>query len=292
MAGIVSVSRTDLAQRRQKLRRQRQIKIIQAIWRTAAVISLAGGLLWTATRPIWVLNAPAQIKMKSGNKFISSQTIQSLLGLSYPQSLWRIQPSAIANALERQPTIAQATVSRRLFPPGLFIEVTQRVPVAIAQTPTGTIGCNIQRSHSCPQSQAGLLDASGVWMSLAKYKLLNSVVKLPTLKVIGMPEQYRPYWTQVYQAINQSSVKIMEVNCQDPTDLILKTELGNVHLGVPGPQITEQIKVLVQMRRLSAKLSPHQVEYIDLKNPEYPLVQMNQKDQTANPQVQAKIQKR
>ena len=37
MAGIVSVSRTDLAQRRKKLRRQRQMKIIQTIWRTFAV---------------------------------------------------------------------------------------------------------------------------------------------------------------------------------------------------------------------------------------------------------------
>ena len=37
MAGILSVSRTNLAQRRQKLRRQPQIKIIQALWRALAV---------------------------------------------------------------------------------------------------------------------------------------------------------------------------------------------------------------------------------------------------------------
>ena len=59
--------------------------------------------------------------------------IRSLLVLSYPQSLWRIEPTAIAKSLKQQPTIAQASVSRRLFPPGLMIEIKERVPVAMAQ---------------------------------------------------------------------------------------------------------------------------------------------------------------
>jgi cell division protein FtsQ len=279
MAGIVSVSHTDLAQRRKKLRQQRQMKIIQAIWRTFAISGLAGGLLWVAVQPMWVLNAPKQIVVKSGNQLLSQEAIKSLLVLSYPQSLWRIKPSAIADSLKQQPTIAQATVSRRLFPPGLIIEIQERVPVAIVEKSKerNTVTDNKQVS-------AGLLDASGVWISLEKYKLVNPTVKLPSLKVIGSPEQYRPYWTQVYPSVNRSSVKVMEINYQDPTNLILKTELGNVYLGVPGPQLPEQIKVLAQMRHLSTKLNSSQIEYIDLKNPESPLVHLNQVSQKVNSQ--------
>lgn len=277
MAGIISVSRMDLAQRRQKLRRQRHVKIIQAIWRSFAISSLAGGLLWLAIQPMWVLSASKQIVMKSGNQLLSDEAIQSLVVLSYPQSLWRVQPSLIANSLKQQPTIAQATVSRRLFPPGLIIEIKERVPVAIAQTPnqkkTGT---------SNQQVSVGLLDANGVWIPLAKYTSLNPTVKLPILKVIGSPEQYRPFWTQLYQAVSQSSVNIIEIDCQDLTNLILKTELGNVYLGSPSPQLSEQIKILAQMRHLPTKLNPGQIEYIDLKNPESPLVQLNQKTQKVN----------
>lgn len=271
MAGIVSVSRTDLAQRRKKLRRQRQMKIIQAIWRTFAISGLAGGLLWVAIQPIWVLNAPKQIVMKSGNQLLSDDAIKSLLVLSYPQSLWRIKPSAIADSLKQQPTIAQATVSRRLFPPGLNIEIQERVPVAIAQK-------RIEQHNTTNRKVTlGLLDASGVWMPLEKYKSLNPTEKLPTLQVIGLPEQYSSYWTQLYQAVSQSSVKVIEINCEDPTNLVLKTELGTVHLGVPSPQLPEQIKLLAQIRHLPAKLNSSQIEYIDLKNPESPLVQVNQK---------------
>ncbi|MHC5829858.1 MAG: cell division protein FtsQ/DivIB, partial [Nostoc sp.] len=120
---------TNLAQRRQKLRRRRRMRIIQAIWRTFAIIGLAGGLLWVVLQPVWILKAPKQIVMKSGNKLLSDETAQSLLALSYPQSLWRIEPSAIANSLKKQPTIAEAIVRRRLFPPGLTIEIQERVPV-------------------------------------------------------------------------------------------------------------------------------------------------------------------
>ncbi|WP_373527190.1 cell division protein FtsQ/DivIB [Nostoc sp.] len=277
MAGIISVSRTDLAQRRQKLRRQRQMRIIQAIWRTFAITGLAGGLLWVAIQPVWMLKAPKQIVMKSGNKLLSDETAQSLLVLSYPQSLWRIEPSAIANSLKKQPTIAQALVRRRLFPPGLIIEIQERVPVAVTQTPGNK------------KVTIGLLDASGVWMPLEKYTSLNPTSKLPNLKVIGSPKQYCLYWTRLHQAVSQSPVKVMEIDCQNPTNLILKTELGNVHLGVSGLQLSKQIKVLAQMRHLAAKLNSSQIKYIDLKNPEFPLVQMNQEDQKLTPKISKNI---
>ncbi|MBN3886092.1 MAG: FtsQ-type POTRA domain-containing protein [Nostoc sp. JL34] len=277
MAGIISVSRTDLAQRRQKLRRQRQLKIIQAIWRTFAITGLAGGLLWVAVQPVWMLKAPKQIVMKSGNKLLSDETTQSLLVLSYPQSLWRIEPSAIANSLKKQPTIAQAIVRRRLFPPGLIIEIQERVPVAVTQT------------RGNKKVIIGLLDASGAWMPLEKYTSLNPTSKLPNLRVIGSPKQYCLYWTQLHEAVSQSSVKVIEIDCQNPTNLILKTELGNVHLGVPGPQLSEQIKVLAQMRPLAAKFNSGQIEYIDLKNPEIPLVQMNQENQKLTPKIPKNI---
>ncbi|MCV3212361.1 FtsQ-type POTRA domain-containing protein [Plectonema radiosum NIES-515] len=281
MAGLVSVSRTDLQVRRHKLRRQRQMKIIQAIWRTLGVTSLLGSLLWVASQPMWVLSTPKQIQIASGSRSLSPEAISSLLVLSYPQSLWRIEPSAIADSLTKQPTIAKASVKRRLFPPGLIIDIQERVPVAIAQRhhqATLTLDANIA-------SSTGLLDANGIWMNQEKYISLNPTVKLPSLIVIGSFEQYRPYWNQLYQSVSQSSVKVMEIDCQDPTNIILKTELGYVHLGAVSPQISEQIKVLAQMSHLPTQLNPNQIEYIDLKNPESPLVQMNQKIVKSNSQT-------
>ncbi|MFM6001405.1 MAG: cell division protein FtsQ/DivIB [Dolichospermum sp.] len=310
MAGIISVSRTNLAQRRQKLRRQRHIKLIKTTWRTVAVTGIAAALLWVAIQPMWVLQDSKQIVIKSGGKInLTPKDVYSLLGLSSPQSLWRIEPSLIAESLKKQPNIAQATISRRLFPPGLMIEIHERVPVAIVQirkkqTATSCTASSLRKSTDVKkpcvqnnsaankQSELGLLDASGVWMPMAKYMSMNPQGKLPQMMVIGSPGEYRPFWTQLYEAIGQSSLKVTEIDFQDPTNLILKTELGVVHLGSPSNKLPEQIQVLERMRHLGTQFNPINIDYIDLKNPAMPLVQVNQKkpslDIKKSPQLHTK----
>lgn len=272
MPDIISVSRKELAQRRQQLRRQRQFKVLQTVWRTLAITGLAGGLFWVATQPIWMLKTPKQVLISSGNQSLSPDAVQSLLQLSYPQSLWRIQPSAIAESLKKQPAIAQATVNRRLFPPGLIIKIEERVPVAVAH--------NTQAQGNNQKENTGLIDSNGVWIPTEKYMLMNPNLKLPSLKVIGSPEKYRSYWNQLYSYVSQSTVKITEIDCQDPTNLKFKTEIGNVYLGAFSPRLPEQINVLTRIRNLPKKIKPSEIEYIDLTNPESPLVHMIQKNQS------------
>ena len=268
MTTVAPVSRLELTHRRRTLRRQRRLRFFQAVWRTLAVSSLLGGLLWTTTRPYWVIRTPSQIAIK-GNHFLSTQAIQSLLPLSYPQSLLRIEPEAIAHSLETRAPITEATVIRQILPPGITVHVKERLPVAIAQLPDSM-------THTATSASIGLLDEKGVWMPLQSYTSVSSAQELPSLRIIGLPEQYRYYWAQLYRAVSHSPIKIMEIDCQNPANLILKTELGIVHLGAYSSRLAEQLKVLQQMRQISAKLKKSQIAYIDLKNPTSPLVQVKQ----------------
>lgn len=275
MSSIDSVSRSELTQRRKILRTERRMKMFQTIWRTLAVTSMAGGLIWATTRPIWVLRESNQVIVE-GNQLLADQVIKSFLPLSYPQSLLRIEPEAIAQTLEAQPTIADATVTRRLFPPEITVQVKERVPVAVAVTIT-------KATSTSNSTSIGFLDATGVLIPIQSYLSSERKLRLPKLKVIGSLEQYRPYWVQLYQAVSRSPVKVIEINCQDPANIILKTELGMVHLGAYSSKLTTQLKVLDQMRRLPTKVTSSQVAYIDLTNPETPSVQMNQIKEMVNP---------
>jgi cell division protein FtsQ len=76
----------------------------------------------------------------------------------------------------------------------------------------------------------------------------------------------------------------MEVDWQDPNNIILKTQLGDVHIGAFSPELTRKVKILAQMRYLSAKMDFSQIKYIDLRNPASPLVHMNQIDPKYHPQ--------
>lgn len=270
MPEILSISSTDLEVRREKLRRYRQIKIIGAIWRTFALTGLAGGMLWFLIQPIWVLKSKKDITV-SGNQLLSDETIQSKLQLSYPKSLWRVEPSRLSASLEQQPGITRVTVTRRLFPPGLIVNVSEILPVAITQTPIKS-----DANSTNQKTINGLVDINGVWVSLKNYKLIKAD-KLPSLKLIGELQQCRPFWKQLYQQLSTSSVKIMEVDCQNPNNIILKTELGLVHIGSPTSRLSEKIKLLAKIRRLPAQVNMSQIEFIDLTNPETILVQMNHK---------------
>ncbi|HBE19143.1 MAG TPA: cell division protein FtsQ [Cyanobacteria bacterium UBA11149] len=271
MANIASVSQLQLTSRREKLRRARRIKFCQDIWRSLFVTGIASSLVWAITLPDWVIRQPEQIVIE-GNHLLSAQAIRKLLPLAYPQSLLRLEPQAIADTLEQQAPIAHAIVTRQLVPPGLTVQVQERKPVAIAQL----------RDRHQGKNQIGFLDAQGVWMPQSSYSSVKAMA-LPTLKIIGSREQYRPYWREVYQAIGQSPVKIIEIDWQNPANLILKTELGKVHFGPYSSRFPEQLRVLDRMRDLPTQIANSQIAYIDIKNPDRPLLQMVKEYQNSKP---------
>jgi cell division protein FtsQ len=282
MTNIASVSRAELTERRQKLRRQRRLKVVQAGWRSLAVSGLAGGLVWGATLPAWTIRAPEQIAIE-GNEFLSKEAVQAILPIAYPQHLLQLQPQALTAQLKSQAFISDATVTRHLFPPGLTIQVQERRPVAVflEQDPVATASSQSPEqtpSASLPgASQIKLLDETGISIPLANYMGLNQS-PLPNLRVVGMPSQYLPEWSKLYLQVSRSPITITEIDWRDPANLILKTELGVVHLGPYSSQFPKQLNALNQMQELPENVNSNQIDYIDLRNPDNPSLHMTETD--------------
>ena len=266
MANLISVSSKDLGRRRHQLRRQRRLKIVQVMWQALTLSGLTGGLLWAINQPIWFIRQSEQIEVK-GNRLLSDQMVRSFLPLSYPQSLWKIQPQILEKSLESRSQIADAYVERQMFPPSLTITIQERESVAIAYSVP-------KEDQGNPNPEIGWLDATGNWMPLENYQELEKTQQLPDLKVTGNVANYRMYWSQVYQAISRSPLKILAINWADPNNLILETEIGQVHLGPYTSKFPEQLRVIDQMRNLPNQLDTSKMLYFDLKNPEQPLAQM------------------
>uniref|UniRef100_A0A832M573 FtsQ-type POTRA domain-containing protein n=1 Tax=Oscillatoriales cyanobacterium SpSt-402 TaxID=2282168 RepID=A0A832M573_9CYAN len=277
MTGNISpISQADLAQRRQRLRRQRRVRFFQAVWRLLAVGGLAGGLIWVTTLPVWLIREPGQIQVE-GNRFLPDQTIRSLVPIAYPQSLLRLEPQAIAQQLKAKAPVSEVIVNRKLFPPGLTIRIQERLPVALTLLTPADAQLLNQRplKERSRAARIGLLDENGVSIPYESYALLEPSVKLPNLRVIGNQEHYRPYWTKLYRETSRSPIKITEIDFQNPANLVLKTELGVVHLGGYSSRFPEQVKTLDRMRKLPNQINLNQIAYIDLRNPVSPVVQIN-----------------
>jgi cell division protein FtsQ len=167
-------------------------------------------------------------------------------------------------------------VSRQLFPPGLIVRIRERYPVAI----TLSSPADAQLLNQAPQKgqsltdRVGLLDESGAVISLDTFLLAERSVKLPDLKVIGNTQTYRPFWSTLFREVSRSPVKISELDFQNPANLVLKTDLGQVHVGPYSTHLPEQLKTLDRMRKLPNQISLNQIAYIDLRNPTSPIIQM------------------
>ena len=172
-SSIASVSQTELAQRRQKLRQRRRVRFLQASWRVLAVCGLTAGVVWAATLPTWVIRRPEQVRIE-GNHLIPVRTLRSLRPIPYPQSLFRVEPQVIARELQARAPIADVIVSRQLFPPGLIVQVKERLPVAI--------GVATGRNPPTPEPNApsqsdGLLDEKRDADSTGKLHRVRSITE-------------------------------------------------------------------------------------------------------------------
>lgn len=268
MATLTSTTSQDLKLRRHRLKRRRQLLILQTLWRSLLICTMAGGTLWLVTRPNWVISDPEQITVL-GNEYLSTASVRSLVPLAYPQPLLEIQPQTLRQAIEAQSPITQAIVTRRLLPPGLTVEVQERQPVALVKPG------NRASIHGFEPNGDGLVDDQGFWLPYSSYTDLAEMPILPTLTVVALSDHSREDWPDIYGHVARSATEIFEIDFQMPNNIILNTELGNVHLGSYDPRRFEhQMQVLAEMRTLPTHIQPSNIDYIDLRSPDAPAIQL------------------
>ena len=83
---------------------------------------------------------------------------------------------------------------------------------------------------------------------------------------------YLPYWSEFYHFLIQSSIPITEVDWRNPNNVILKTDLGKVHLGAYTSQFPRQLIVLGKLKPLTAQVRREDIIYIDLNDPQIPMI--------------------
>lgn len=266
MPGIAPTTRAELSQRRQQLRRQRRLQQFQAVVRFSVVVGLAAAAFWSLRQPIWVIRDASQLRIE-GNQYLSQQTLRKLVPITYPQSIFRAQPSAIADELKRQAPLAWVQVDRQLFPPELIVRVREQTPVAAVHSKNQKGGAPIAQPDM-------LLDAKGNVLPIERYQRLEQGIQLPPLQVLGDPKAYQRQWPTLYQQIRQQPIKIQQIDWRQPDNITLTTELGAIHLGGYNPtQLPRQMQAITNLRSLSKSVPAAQIDYIDLRNPDAPALQ-------------------
>jgi cell division protein FtsQ len=253
-------SNEELRQRRQQLQQQRRVRALKVCWQVLVLGVLVGGITWAVQQPDWIIRQSPQIQIR-GNRYLSATTVREMLGLKYPVSLLRIEPHSLNTALMSHGNILAANIHRELIPPRITIQVQDRPPVAIADQ----------------AARSGLVNENGDWLPVASYQLPAN--KLPRLKLLSANSGLCPDWPALYQAVQQSPVLVSEINCRNPLNLFLKTEIGNLRMGAfDNTRFYQQLQKAHELRDWQQSYQTKnreisRVEYIDLENPLKPKIQ-------------------
>ena len=280
----------QIVKRRRQLRRRRRHRILRSLWQLLLVSALTAGIVWTIALPGWVIRSPDQIAV-SGNDFLSEETVQSLLPIDYPQSVLRVKPQQLAVALQSTGPVATASIKRHILPPGLAVHIQEQRPVALLLGPTDLEVLSAQKTPSSSPSPGerspenlsfqlsglqptGLLDEKGALIPIESYNTVSQDLALPDLTLLGMRQRYRPLWSSLYAQIKQSPVGINEVDLRNPSNILLQSDLGAIHIGgYDADRFLQQLKTLDRMRNLSREMPLDDLRYIDLTTAQ-PVLQM------------------
>lgn len=270
MATTIPISSHELKNRRKKLKTKRTLQFLGTILRTLFLLCVAGGSFWLVTLPNWVIRNSEHIQVE-GNEFLSDNEVRSLIPLDYPQPLLTLSIPELTEKMTKKIPFENIVINREILPPQISIQVVEREPVAIAIVPVLN-----NNSKKMILSKVGYLDKKGILISNQFYQNVQDEKLLPTFKIIGNPEKYGPYWQNLFMFINQSTIKITEVDWQDPNNLILKTELGTIYIGAYSEsKFPIQLSMLSKMKSLKNKIYPNKIVYIDLSDPDLPSLKQN-----------------
>lgn len=257
----MTTSGKKINQRQVKLKKERAQKTRVILWRSLIALAILGSLGWVLTRPNWVIRENSQIDIE-GNHILSEDAVRNLISLSYPQSIFKIPVPQLKNELESLPPLEEVEITRQLFPPRINLNVKERIPVAIAL------------DSSSPQDVLGFIDQEGIFLPENFYSSVKEEFVLPKIRVIGFKEENPLEWNQLYQIINESKIKIKQIDGRDSNNLILLTELGKIYLGPKRNILSKQLRVLEQMGDLPSRVKIQEIDYIDLTDPANPLIQV------------------
>ncbi|MEB3266850.1 MAG: FtsQ-type POTRA domain-containing protein [Cyanobacteriota bacterium] len=250
--------RSPEMERRRQLRLQKRHERLRQLWRLSVYSLMAAGLGYGLLRQGWVLRDPTQVQV-SGSRLVQRDDVISAAGLRFPQPLLLLDPAQLDRRLTARLPVQTASVSRRILPPRLQIDLVDRHPVALA----------FRRSST--GLEQGYVDELGHWLSHQQQPA--SAGTLATgLVVRGWQDRHRHDLAQVLAARRQLGPGLKEIRFEPGGSLWLQSDrLGTIRLGLADGRLPRRLEVVQHLNaQLPAQLRGRRVQQIDLSDPDNP----------------------
>ncbi|MGK7909995.1 MAG: cell division protein FtsQ/DivIB [Synechococcus sp.] len=272
MSELKSTTRTHLKERRQQVRQQLRHQLQSRLWRWTLTAGLLVGGVYVARLPCWKVQVANSVRIQ-GNDLLDDRDILAFVPPIDSLYIWQVEPHRVEAAMLENPFLKSVSVRRQLFPPHISAEVEERQAIAVGRV-AGT---------------PGFIDTEGQWVDSTDLSV-ESASEWPTLIVMGWEPAQKRDWAELLFVLQHSVVAIRTVDWRNPTNLILQTELGEVHFGqLPegthpdtplgrsplARVVKERLQGLNQLSGLydgPCNCQPSDVDYINMSHPQLPTI--------------------
>ncbi len=214
-------------------------------------------LILTFLNQAWKPISFDQTKIK-GLSGITIDDIKQTTSIFYPRSLLELNPKEIESYLIKKLPIKGVSVSRKFFPPEIYINILEREPIAFASR---VLSNNIEK---------GMIDIEGAWIPL---KFVNKS-KQDQIK-ISIENWNQNNKKEIVLILKNRFIfqsPLQKITINPLQEISLKTQhFDLVLLGSGTDRLIEQINKLNKLQKsLPNLLINTKVKVVDLKNPTKP----------------------
>ena len=248
--------------RRRKLKKNNQLEHLRNLWRIIFFVTFSLVLGF-----IFVINSQTEISIRSihvkGADKLNSKSIINASDLYFPRKLLRINPRELESILLKELPLKAIEVRRRIIPPGIEIELTERQPIAFAS-----------KQISINRKEEGMVDETGYWMPLRIAKQAKKP-KRP-IYIQGWMPGYEKWISKILINRNNLGSSLRSIILKSNGEISLETkDFKRVLLGSKLENLEIQIKILANLDKLLPyKYSKEKNTIFDIKDPNKPELQL------------------
>jgi len=198
----------------------------------------------------------------SGSEFFSQSDLVKNSSLNFPIRLIFVETNLLERELKQNLSLKYVSVNRELFPFGLKVYITSRIPIAYGERILND------------EKILGFIDKDGIFINKQNVdeKNLNKL----TIKVFGWKEKFKKILSEIFIAIDNYELEIVKITFSyDGFLTIEEKDLNTIFLGLRPNLINYQLRIINNLKNEFKKSSfSKKIDIIDLTNPDKPKIKV------------------
>ncbi len=198
----------------------------------------------------------------SGSELFSQNYLLNNSSLNLPTRLIFIKTNFLEKELKENLSLKNISISRQIFPFGLYFDVETRTPIAFGERVSNN------------EKISGFVDKDGIFIN--KQNAVNENLSKLTIKVFGWKEKYKKILSEIFFAQDKYEFEIVKVTFSSDGFLTIEEkELKTIFLGFNNNLIKYQLQIINKLKNEFKKNNfSEKIDNIDLTYPDKPKIKV------------------